>query len=128
MTYPFAGAFHNSAAYVPGIPWLTSTSLARAGVETYTSYALAAVAASLSVRNDGPDVLRIGFTQGITGSTGQYVTVPSGGALDCPMRFSTLYLTPDVVSGSCAVQVAIGLSTVPVDQSPTYKLTWLGET
>ncbi len=120
MTYPFAGGFGNSAAYVSGIPWMTSST-----ITTLTTYSPPAITAYVAIRNDGPDTLRIGATDSITGSTGKYITLPAGSSFDMPLRFRDLKLAPNGIGLTCNVQVALGLSTVPVDQAPTYALTWM---
>lgn len=125
MVYPFTGGFHNSASYVSGIPWMTTSSITSTLSTDYTQYTFPGVTSHLSIRNDGPGILKLGATTGVTGSTGKYVTIPSGGSFETNVRLSSLYLSPVVAGTTCAITLFVGMSTVPVDQSPTYTLDWL---
>lgn len=113
--FPPAGA-HNIPAYsLPGIPWVTGSTVPAA---TIVKHSFPLVTNDFTVRNTSAGTtLAVAFTSnGLSSVTRKYFTLTGVQDLKCNFRIKDLFLS--ATQGAPVVEVIAGLSHVPYSNFP----------
>lgn len=113
--YPNSGP-HNASAYVlPGIPWVTGSTLTNAVI---THYSFPCATNSFTVRNTtAGTTLAVGFTaNGLSSTARKFFTLTGVQDLKLDFRIKDMYLSATI--GLPVVEVIAGLSHVPYSSFP----------
>ena len=113
FNYPGAGAQDLSAYSLPGIPWVTGST-----VSSITLYTFPCATNFVTVKNTTTNTtVAVGFTlNGLNPVTRKYFTVAGGAEEKLEVRVAQLFLSAS--SGAPVVEVIAGLSTCPFKSFP----------
>lgn len=118
LNNPVPGANHAAEYLVPGVPWVTSSTVAAGAVKAHE---LPAVCSSIHARcvSGSAGALLLGFTtQGVTGSGTNRVSIAPGTSADFRVRSKTIVVGG--LSGVASYELLVGLTTIPAKNFEKY--------